>query len=222
MLDEQAQFDTLAAAEARRLGVSRTTLTLAIKNGKCAGEERGGYWYTSSAAAAEWYATHYRHRDALYSDTVGRKWDDNKLLAMLDRGDTVDAIAKAFGRTSKATRVKIAHLRAAGKAPASAEIKTLRRKKKQIAEAKAILAEDAPQEQRRQLVQEEHDGSIKLHLHPDVKAAFEQELKRLNNGHGFEDRITLAKWVTWAGLAAVADPEILKKGLRESEKLGNK
>jgi len=216
------QYETLAAQEAKRLGVSRTTLTLAIKGNICAGEQRDGHWYTSSSAAEEWYATHYRHRDALHSDTKGRKWDDSKLLAMLDRGDEIDAIANAFGRTPKATRVKIAHLRAAGKAPAAAETKTVRRKIEKIAEAKAILAEEAPQDWYKQRRQEERDGRIRLHLHPDVKAAFERELKRLNNGHGFEDRITLAKWVTWAGLAAVADPEILKKGLRESEKLGNK
>jgi len=216
------QYDTLAAQEAKRLGVSRTTLTLAIKEGRCPGEQRNVYWYTSAASAAEWYKNNYRHNAALYSDTVGRRWDDNKLLAMLARGDTIDVIAKAFGRTPKATRVKLAHLRAAGKAPAAAEIKIVQRKKEKIAEAKAILAEEPPQDWHKQRRQDERDGRVRLHLHPDVKLAFERELQRLNRGLPYEERITLAKWVTWAGLAAIADPEILKKGLQESEKLGNK
>jgi len=215
-------YNTLASKEAKRLGVSRTTLTTAIKNNVCAGEQRDGYWYTTSAAAAEWYKKHYRHASSLDNTMTGRRWDDDNILAMLDRGDSIDAIAKEFGRTLKATRVKIAHLRAAGKAPAAAEVKTVQRKKERIAEAKAILAEEEPQDWYKQRRQDEHDGRVRLHLHPDVKVAFEQELKRLNKGRGFEDRITLAKWVTWAGLAAIANPEILKKGLQEAERLGNK
>ena len=194
------------------MGVHRTTLVGAIQAGQCDGEKRGDRWYTSSAVAAKWYSSHYRHSGALYSDTVGRRWDDDKLLARLDRGDSIDAIAKAFGRTEKALRVKIAHLRAAGKAPTAAEIKTIRRKKEKIAEAKAILGEESPQDWHKQRRQDERDGRVRLHLHPEVKAALGRAARQAG--------LTLALFVTRAGLAAAADPEILKKGLQESEKLG--
>jgi len=216
-----AAFDILASQEAKRLGVHRTTLVAAIKAGACDGEERDGRWYTSSAAAAAWYASHYRHAGALYSDTVGSRWDDARLLAMLERGVPVEDIAKAFGRTPKATQIKLAHLRAAGKAPTAADIKLIRRKKEKIAEAKAVLAaEGTPLDWYQQRRQEDRDGRVRLHLHPDVKAAFEKELRRLNVDKSHGERITLAKWVTWAGLAAVADPGILEKGLHEAENLG--
>jgi len=58
------------------------------------------------------------------------------------------------------------------------------------------------------------DVRVRLCLHPDVAAA----LSRAAATSG----VSLAVFVTRAGLAAVADPKILGKGLLEAEKFGKK
>jgi D-serine deaminase-like pyridoxal phosphate-dependent protein len=57
----------------------------------------------------------------------------------------------------------------------------------------------------------ERDGRVRLHLHPTVKRALGEAARRAG--------LTLAAYLTYAGLAAAADPEILKQGLAEAKTL---
>lgn len=211
------KYDVLASQAAGRLGVHRTTLVSAIKSGACAGEERDGRWYTSDEAAAAWYAAAYKHRGAMYSQAAGRAWsvdEVNQLRQMLSEGRTSADIAAALKRAETAVRVMASRLRSAGKAPPAAEVKAVRAKQVAIAEARELLARESPpprdpyQERR----QQERDGRVRLHLHPEVKRRLGEAARRAG--------LTLAVFVTRAGLAAVAQPEILEQGLRESKKIG--
>jgi len=213
-------FDTPAAEEAARLTVHRTTLVDAIQAGRCAGEERDGRWYTSTTSAAKWYAEHYRHKSALYSQTAGKVWsasDIVKLREMLASGANLDAIAAALKRSPGSVKVKISKLRGADAAalPAASEVKALHNKRALVAEAKAVLAEDAaalpsdPYQDRRQ---QEREGRLRLHVHPSVKAVLGLAARK--------DGLTLAVYLTRAGLAAAADPDILERGRKEAEKIG--
>ncbi len=199
-------YNIPAAEEAARLGVHRTTLVAAIRRGECAGEERDGRWYTSSAAA-KWYAERYRHRGALYSQTAGRVWTAGEietLRRMLAEGTTLAAIAKALKRAEGALRVKVSKLRAEGALPSAKEAKAAR--------APETLPDLAQAGFRPSLLtrQQEREGRVRLHLHPKVKAALGAAARRAG--------LTLALFVTRAGLAAIADPSILEKGLRESRR----
>jgi len=211
------RYDTLASEEAARLGVHRTTLVSAIQGGACAGEERGGRWYTSQADAAAWYKVHYKHRNPDFSLRAGKPWSDIEvalLRDMLAKGEGGKAIARKLGRAEGAVYVKISKLRGADDgieqaqpAPASG----------QQAEVPPSLLPHAPYapppgldeyQLRRRM---ERDGKVRLSLHPDVKSILGDAARR----HG----MTLAVFVTRAGLAAAARPEILAEGLRISEKL---
>lgn len=172
----ETEFNMKASQVAMNVGVSRSTLTLAIREGRCAGENRDGFWYTSEAAVALWYNSHYRHRNALYSDVAGTNWhphETEKLRCMVQKGVTPAAIAKKLRRSLNAVETAISKLH---------------------------------------LEVQPKDVRVRLYLHPDVAATLSKAAKISG--------VSLAVFVTRAGLAAVADPKILEKGLREAEKIG--
>ncbi len=224
------RYNDLAAHVAANLGIHRTTLVAAIRAGRCPGEEVDGRWYTASQVAADWYAREYRHSGALYSQTAGRAWTDKEVANMRDmlaQGADLEAIAAHLRRAKDAVKVKISKLRASGALPPAAEAKRARARAADVARAREILAEEAaatpaapsaPQPQRAEIVpcranrQLERDGKLRVSVHPKVKAI----LGAAARARG----ISLAVFLTRAGLAAVRDPNILEQGLRESEKIG--
>lgn len=213
-------YDVSVSHEAKRLGVNRTTLVDAIRAGRCKGEERDGRWYTSTDAAAKWYADHYRHKGVLYSQTAGKIWsaaDVAALRDMLGSGSSLMEIAAALKRSVGSVKVKISKLRASDVVaiPPAAEVRAFHQKKQLIEEAKAILsAERSVQlpnscpEHRRQ----EREGRVRLHLHPAVVPVLGEAARKAG--------LTLAVFVTRAGLAAALDSSILERGRKEAEKIG--
>uniref|UniRef100_I2Q2P9 Uncharacterized protein n=1 Tax=Desulfovibrio sp. U5L TaxID=596152 RepID=I2Q2P9_9BACT len=210
-------YDISASQEAARLGISRSTLVDAIRAGRCEGEERSGYWYTSEAATVEWYKSHYRHKGRPYSPAVGRVWKEEEIAIlrdMLAAGSPMADVAAKLKRSPGSIKVKLSKLRAAGEILPAAEAKELQRKKTLVAEAMEVLAEEAPEEaqdwyQERRTATKE--GRLRLHLHPAVVPI----LGRAAQAAG----VSLATFLTRAGLAAAADPEVLERGRIEAEKL---
>ena len=226
------KYDVLASQAAGRLGVHRTTLVGAIRSGGCSGEDRDGRWYTSDEAAAAWYAAAYKHRGAIYSQTAGRTWsaaEIEQLRYMLAEGTPTDEIAATLKRAKQAIKTKASKLRAEGLAPSVAEVKAARKAPSSpqpvepppspwtderrldaisLVRDNALPPRDAYQERR----QMEREGRVRLHLHPEVKSRLGMAARQAG--------LTLAQFVTQAGLAAIKRPEILREGLRESEKIG--
>ena len=208
------KHETLAAQAAKSLGVHRNTLIEAIRSGLCQGEEREGRWYTTDAAAAEWYKDHYRHRGALFSREAGKGWSEeanNALTFMVAKGVPRAEIAHALKRTEDAIKIQISRLRTAGEAPSAAEIKKALDHSRAIEEAQKLLAKGEPLDAYKQRRQEEREGRLRLHVHPAAKRALGDAAKRAD--------MTLARFLSLAGLAAVVDPSILKVGSIEIDKL---
>lgn len=191
-------YPTLAAHAAARLGVHRTTLTSAIQAGRCAGEERDGRWYTSAEAAQTWYDTHYRHR-ASRAAASGSAWtpDEEETLCQLMReGRPAEEIAEAMDREPRAVQVKASRLRSQGRLPPP------------HAAPKPTPAD--PYKARRQA---ERDGRLRLHVPPKARCLIEQAVPT---------GMRLSSWMTYAALAAIADPTIIDRGLREAARRGIK
>lgn len=208
------QFNSSAVSEGNRLGVHRTTLIAAIHKGECGGEKRNGHWYTSRAAAAEWYSQRYRLRDTLYSQASGKPWSKAEvttLRELLAANAPEAEIAARLKRAPLAVRTKISKLRREGVIPSVAE----RKAALALAAARELVAKAetaTPTARKRPMSREEHkEGRVRLHLPPAVKA----ELARAAEAAG----VTLTTYLTRAGMAAVADPTILERGKAEVAKL---
>lgn len=205
------KYDISAAQEAKRMGVDRTTLVQAIKNNLCDGEERAGYWYTSTVAAAKWYAEHYRHAGALYSKAAGKSWarDLPRMREMIEDGKSVEEIAAALKRSVGAVKVK-----------------ACKEGLKPVKIAKQARLRDVPPPVRAQPLdwyqqrrQADKDGRLRIHVAPEIKRRLVAGLARINARLPEGERVTMAQFLGWAGLAAAADPEIMERGRSEAEKI---
>lgn len=237
-------YDILASHESTILGVHRSTLIDAIRGGRCGGEERGGHWYTSEAATAKWYAEHYRHAGTVYSQTSGKGWTDQEpeLLRLAGEGATVEEMAVALKRSVAAVKTKLSKLRATDAVPPArrgrppkAEPPTTKQappqpsflpgpSPEQIAAARRLVAEDDarrgggdPYRQRRK---DDQKGRQRIHLAPVVRESLYSGLSKINAGRSRDQEISLAQFLGWAGLAALENHEIIKRGRELSSKLG--
>ncbi len=210
-------FDTSASKEASRLGVHRTTIISAIRAGLCGGEERNGYWYTSSAEAAKWYKNHYRHADALYSKSAGKSWtkDLPRMMEMLAAGKSVEDVASALKRSVNAVKIKACK---EGIRPRKAEKFAHARERiapEILAQARAAIIEDnraQPLDWYKQRRQDERDGRLRIHVAPEVKQKLAAGLAQINAQLPDGTRVTMAQFLSWAGLAALEDETILERG----------
>lgn len=110
------EYDVSASQQARCLGVDRTTLIKAIKEGRCAGELRDGKWYTSVLDASDWHKKHYRHSGEAQSKSSGKTWDEFDILLLkklMADGVPVQEIAAILRRTSDSVKTKATKLRVA-------------------------------------------------------------------------------------------------------------
>ena len=199
-------YDIPVAQESARLGVHRSTMVEAIQAGRCGGEHRDGYWYTSTAAAAKWYKEHYRHADALYSQSAGKPWtkDLPRMREMFAAGKSVEDVAAALQRSPNAIKVK-----------ACKEGIRPRKTADLVAQAQAAIAEDdrrQPQDWYKQRRQDDREGRLRLHVAPEVKRRLAAGLAALNARLPDGERISLAQFLGWAGLAALEDETITRRG----------
>ncbi len=218
------RFDISVAQEANRLGVNRSTMVEAIQAGRCGGENRNGYWYTSTAAAAKWYAEHYRHSDALYSKSAGKNWakDLPLMREMLEAGKSVDEVAAALKRSVGAIKVKASkegirprknEKLAQAQAQPSPDL---------IARARVAIAEDdrqKPPDWYKQRRQDDREGRLRIHVAPEVKRRLADGLMRINARLPDGERVTMAQFLSWAGLAAIDDEAVLERGKSLASKL---
>jgi len=202
------KYDISAAQEAKRMGVDRTTLVQAIKNNLCDGEERAGYWYTSTVAAAKWYAEHYRHAGALYSKTAGKSWtqDFPRMREMIEGGKSVEEIAASLKRSVGAVKVKACK---EGLKPVKIA------KQARLRDVPPPVAEGdrrQPQDRYKQRRQDDREGRLRIHVAPEVKRMLAAGLSRINARLPEGERVTMAQFLGWAGLAAVEDETVLERG----------
>ncbi|WP_428559479.1 MAG: hypothetical protein ACP59X_14270 [Solidesulfovibrio sp. DCME] len=228
------RFDVSAAQEANRLGVNRTTMVEAIQAGRCGGENRDGYWYTSTAAAAKWYKEHYRHSGELYSQSAGKSWSTDlpRMREMFSAGKSVEDVAAALKRSPNAVKVKASkegiRPRSAAKmahalehpsppaAPPATSSPDL------VAQARVAIAEDdrqKPPDWYKQRRQDDREGRLRIHVAPEVKRRLAAGLARINAARPEGERVTMAQFLSWAGLAAIEDEAVLERGRALASKL---
>lgn len=229
------RYEISVAQESNRLGVNRTTIVEAIRAGRCDGELRDGYWYTSSAAAAKWYAEHYRHAGALYSQTAGKSWtkDLPRMREMFAAGKSVEDVAVALKRSLNAVKVKASkegvHPRKAAKMAHALERASPPAASPAIsspdlvAQASAAIAEDdrqQPLDWYKQRRQDDREGRLRIHVAPEIKRRLAVGLARINAELPDGERVTMAQFLGWCGLAGLADPNVVKQGRDLAAQLG--
>ncbi|WP_029458255.1 hypothetical protein [Solidesulfovibrio alcoholivorans] len=227
----QEPFDVFVAQESARLGVHRSTMVEAIQAGRCGGEHRDGYWYTSTTAAAKWYAEYYRHAGALYSQSAGKNWakDLPRMREMLEAGKSVEEVAAALKRSVNAIKIKackekirpkqIAKMVSAQRQTPPPSVAPSPGRVAQV--CPAIAEDDRPQPRNRytQRRQDDREGRLRIHVAPEVKRRLAAGLARINARLPDGERVSMAQFLSWAGLAALEDEAALRRGRALAEKL---
>lgn len=209
------KHDTTAAQAAKHISVDRTTLVAAIKRGECAGVNMEGVWHTSMAAAREWHAQHYRHAQG--ARRTGDQWSEHEralLTEYLASCMTAEEAARKLERSLSAVRVAASRLGLSVQpqpelpppAPVQEETTATSWQPEDIAAVRAYLDAETPllRHSTGLTRQEERDGRLRVHVHPEVKAAMGQAASAAG--------LTLAVYLTRAGLAAAEVPDILDRG----------
>ncbi len=91
-----------------------------------------------------------------------------------------------------------------------------------VAQARAVITEDnrqQPPDWYNQRRQDDREGRLRIHVAPEIKRRLAAGLARINAARPDDERVTMAQFLSWAGLAAVEDEEIVRRGRAAAQSL---